>query len=153
YIGMDHFALPDDELVRAQEAGGLQRNFMGYTTHANCDLVGLGMSAISHIGDSFSQNFRELKAWEASIDAGRLPVWRGLALTPDDQVRAAVIARLMCQGVIDIEAIEREFAIDFASYFREALEALEPHAADALVVVDTARITVTPAGQLLLRSL
>jgi len=153
YIGMDHFALPDDELVRAQEAGALQRNFMGYTTHANCDLIGLGMSAISHIGDSFSQNFREHKAWEAAVEAARLPVWRGLALTPDDQVRAAVIGRLMCQGVIEIDAIEREFAIDFASYFREALEALLPHAADGLVAVDTTRITVTSAGQLLLRSL
>ncbi|PKL99956.1 MAG: oxygen-independent coproporphyrinogen III oxidase, partial [Gammaproteobacteria bacterium HGW-Gammaproteobacteria-7] len=80
YIGMDHFALPDDDLSLAQERGGLHRNFMGYTTHADSDLIGLGVSAISHIGDSFSQNFRDLPSWEAAIDAGRLPVWRGLNL-------------------------------------------------------------------------
>jgi oxygen-independent coproporphyrinogen-3 oxidase len=153
YIGMDHFALPDDELVRAQEAGELQRNFMGYTTHANCDLVGLGVSAISHVGDSFSQNFRELKAWEAAIDGSRLPLWRGMALSADDRVRAAVISQLMCQGFIGIDTIERDFGIDFATYFREALARLERHAADGLVSIGTSRITVTPAGQLLLRSL
>ena len=79
YIGMDHFALPDDDLARAQEQGTLQRNFMGYTTHADCDLVGFGMSAISHIGDSFSQNARDLPGWQRAIDGGHLPVWRGLA--------------------------------------------------------------------------
>jgi oxygen-independent coproporphyrinogen-3 oxidase len=153
YIGMDHFALPDDDLVRVQETGGLQRNFMGYTTHANCDLVGLGVSAISHVGDSFSQNFRELRAWEAAIDSGRLPLWRGIALTADDRVRAKVISQLMCQGYIEIDTIERDFGIDFASYFREALARLEVHAADGLVQLEHSRIVVTSSGQLLLRSL
>jgi oxygen-independent coproporphyrinogen III oxidase len=153
YIGMDHFALPDDELVHAQEAGRLQRNFMGYTTHAGCDLIGLGVSAISHVGDSFSQNFRELKKWEAALAAGRLPVWRGLALSEDDRVRAAVIGQLMCQGVIDIASIETSFGIDFAAYFGEALARLASHAADGLVAVDDRRITVTSAGRLLLRSI
>jgi oxygen-independent coproporphyrinogen-3 oxidase len=153
YVGMDHFALPDDDLVRAQEAGGLQRNFMGYTTHADCDLVGLGVSAISHVGDSFSQNFRELKAWEAAIDSGRLPLWRGIALTADDRVRAKVISQLMCQGHIEVDTIERDFGIDFATYFQEALARLEAHAADGLVSVGTSRITATPSGQLLLRSI
>ncbi len=117
YIGMDHFALPDDELVYAQEAGGLQRNFMGYTTHAGCDLIGVGVSAISHVGESFSQNFRELKLWEAAVKAGHLPVWRGLALCADDRVRGAVIGQLMCQGTIDIAAIEAAYGIDFCRIF------------------------------------
>ena len=153
YIGMDHFALPDDELVQAQEAGSLQRNFMGYTTHAGCDLVGLGVSAISHVGESFSQNFRELKKWEAALDVGQVPVWRGLALSDDDRVRAAVIAQLMCQGVIDIGAIEARYGIDFATYFGAALAQLKQHVADGLVGIDAGRITVTPAGRLLLRSI
>jgi len=153
YIGMDHFALPDDELVHAQEAGGLQRNFMGYTTHAGCDLIGLGVSAISHVGESFSQNFRELKKWEARLAAARLPVWRGLALSDDDRVRAAVIGQLMCQGVIDTGAIEARYGIDFAGYFGEALARLKPHMADGLVRVVDGRITVTSEGRLLLRSI
>jgi oxygen-independent coproporphyrinogen III oxidase len=153
YIGMDHFALPDDELVHAQEAGALQRNFMGYTTHAGCDLVGLGVSAISHVGDSFSQNFRELKKWETALAAGHLPLWRGLALSADDRVRAAVIAQLMCQGVIDTGAIEADFGIDFAAYFKKPLARLQAYAADGLIVVGNGRITVTGMGRLLLRSI
>ena len=153
YIGMDHFALPDDELVRAQETGCLQRNFMGYTTHAGCDLLGLGVSAISHIGESFSQNFRELKNWEAALASGALPVWRGLALSADDQVRAEVIAQLMCHGVIDIGAIEERFGIDFAVYFGEALARLESHVTDGLAYIADGRITVTSTGRLLLRSI
>ena len=100
YIGMDHFALPDDDLARAQEAGSLQRNFMGYTTHADCDLVGFGMSAISHIGDSFSQNARDLPGWQRAIDCEHLPVWRGRHLDFDDVLRGEVIQQLMCQGSI-----------------------------------------------------
>jgi oxygen-independent coproporphyrinogen III oxidase len=153
YIGMDHFALPDDELVSAQEAGTLQRNFMGYTTHADCDLLGLGVSAISHIGASFSQNFRDLKSWEAALAAGRLPVWRGLALSADDRVRGAVISQLMCQGAIDIGAIEECCDIDFAGYFAEALARLAPHVADGLVCLADGCVTVTPAGRMLLRSI
>jgi oxygen-independent coproporphyrinogen III oxidase len=152
YIGMDHFALPEDELVRVQEAGALQRNFMGYTTHADCDLLGLGVSAISHVGDSFSQNYRELKSWEGAVDAGRLPVWRGLALSADDRLRAAVIGALMCQGQIDVGAIERSYGIDFAGYFAASLARLQPQVADGLVVIERERITATPAGRLLLRA-
>ena len=153
YIGMDHFALPDDELVQAQEAGALQRNFMGYTTHGGCDLIGLGVSAISHIDGSFSQNFRELKKWEAALAAGQLPLWRGLALSADDRVRAAVIAQLMCQGTIDVRAIEADFGIDFAAYFHEPLARLQAHVADGLIVIEDGRITVTGMGRLLLRSI
>ena len=153
YIGMDHFALPNDELVRAQEAGELQRNFMGYTTHARCDLIGVGASAISHVGDSFSQNLRELRAWKAAIDGRRLPVWRGRALTPDDRVRGAVIGQLMCQGAIDTGAIERRHGIDFASYFDDEIRKLQPLAADGLVRFSAGRIAATAAGRLLLRNI
>jgi oxygen-independent coproporphyrinogen III oxidase len=153
YIGMDHFALPDDELVQAQERGGLQRNFMGYTTHADCDLIGVGASAISHIADSYSQNFRELKAWKAALEESRLPVWRGLALTFDDRVRGAVIGQLMCQGVIDTAAIQHHYGIDFAAYFGDSIGQLQALTADGLVRVTHGQIAATAAGRLLLRNI
>jgi len=151
HIGMDHFSLPDDELARAQQLGGLHRNFMGYTTHADCDLVGFGVSAISHIGDSFSQNPRDLPAWESAIDQGLLPVWRGLALSFDDRVRADVIQQLMCHASIDFDAVECRYDIDFAGYFAESLARLEPLIADGLVESNEHRIIATPRGRLLLR--
>jgi oxygen-independent coproporphyrinogen-3 oxidase len=151
HIGMDHFALPEDDLAMAQEAGSLHRNFMGYTTHADCDLIGLGVSAISHIGDSFSQNPRELPAWESAIDAGRLPVWRGLELSFDDQVRADVIQQLMCNGVIDFDAIEARHDIDFEEYFADAMPRLSPLIQEGLAAVEGRRIIATPRGRLLLR--
>jgi oxygen-independent coproporphyrinogen-3 oxidase len=149
---MDHFALPEDELSKAQDAGTLHRNFMGYTTHADCDLLGLGMSAISHIGRSFSQNARDLHEWEAAIDADRLPLWRGLELSSDDVIRADVIQQLMCLGEIDIGAVERRHTIDFLSYFGEALQRLRPLIVDGLVNVVGNFIFVTPRGRLLLRA-
>jgi oxygen-independent coproporphyrinogen-3 oxidase len=151
YIGMDHFALPEDELSRAQEAGGLHRNFMGYTTHAESDLVGFGVSAISHVGDSFSQNPRDLPGWEAAVDAGRLPVWRGLRLDADDLLRADLIQQLMCQGELDIALFEERFGLDFAQYFAEDLRRLQPLVADGLVTVDATRLAATDRGRLLLR--
>jgi oxygen-independent coproporphyrinogen-3 oxidase len=153
YIGMDHFALPDDELALAQARGGLHRNFMGYTTHADSDLVGLGVSAISHIGDSFSQNPRDLPSWQAALDDGRLPVFRGMRLGEDDQLRADVIQSLMCQGEIPVAALERRYAIDFAEYFSNALDRLAPLAEDGLVRVEEQRIAVTARGRLLLRNI
>jgi oxygen-independent coproporphyrinogen-3 oxidase len=151
YIGMDHFALPDDDLSQAQTNGGLHRNFMGYTTHADSDLIGLGVSAISHIGDTYSQNPRDLPSWERAIDSGRLPVWRGMQLDADDIVRADAIQQLMCNGAIDIAAMERRFDIGFADYFSVALDRLAPLAADGLVEVDTTAIRSTSRGRLLLR--
>jgi oxygen-independent coproporphyrinogen-3 oxidase len=151
YIGMDHFALPDDDLAVAQVHGTLQRNFMGYTTYANCDLLGLGMSAISHIGESFSQNARDLPGWQRAIDSGQLPVWRGLELHFDDALRGEVIQQLMCQGHIDMPQIEARFAIDFPSYFASALAQLRPLAADGLVTLTSRSITATARGRLLLR--
>ncbi len=107
YIGMDHFALPNDELVRAKRQRSLQRNFQGYSTHADQDLIGLGVSSIGKVGDSYSQNFKSLPDYYAAIDAGHLPVQRGILLTQDDQIRRAVIQELMCHELIDCAAIGR----------------------------------------------
>ncbi len=153
YIGMDHFALPDDDLAQAQARGGLHRNFMGYTTHADSDLIGLGVSAISHIGDSFSQNPRDLPSWQIAIDEGRLPVFRGMRLSEDDHLRADLIQQLMCQGEIPICALERRYAIDFHDYFADALVQLQPLVADGLVRVEPTHITATTQGRLLLRNI
>lgn len=151
YIGMDHFARPEEDLARAQAAGGLHRNFMGYTTHAGCELIGLGMSAISHFGDSFSQSHRDLSAWETAIDVGRLPVWRGLALTTDDRVRADVIQSLMCDGAVEFARIESRHDIAFESYFAEALERCVPLVADGLVALANRQLRATSRGRFLLR--
>jgi oxygen-independent coproporphyrinogen III oxidase len=151
YIGMDHFAVPEDDLSRAQTAGTLHRNFMGYTTHADCDLIGLGVSAISHVGNSFSQNARDLKDWKNAIEQNRLAVSRGLEMSRDDRIRAAVIQQMMCLGHIDIGAIERRFEIDFLTYFSAALHRLHPLATDGLVCVTGSFITATARGRLLMR--
>ena len=151
YIGMDHFALPEDDLSMAQQNGSLQRNFMGYTTHAETDLIGLGVSSISHIGDSFSQNHRDLPSYEAALDAGRLPIWRGITLDADDVLRADLIGQLMCQGEIAITALEERHSIDFAVYFGDALNQLQPLIADGLVEVDAQFIRATSRGRMLLR--
>ncbi|QNP40432.1 oxygen-independent coproporphyrinogen III oxidase [Lysobacter solisilvae (ex Woo and Kim 2020)] len=153
YIGMDHFALPDDDLAIAQARGGLHRNFMGYTTHADSDLVGLGVSAISHIGDSFSQNPRDLPSWQLALDEGRLPVFRGMRLDEDDQLRADLIQALMCQGEVPIRALERRYAITFDQYFAEALVRLQPLVQDGLVRLERECIRVTSRGRLLLRNI
>lgn len=155
HIGMDHFALPDDELARARHSGSLHRNFMGYTTHADTDLVGLGVSAISHIGSSFSQNPRDLPTWEARLQHANdaLPVWRGLELDADDLVRADVIGRLMCVGEVNIAEIERDHGIVFDNYFADSLARLMPLMADGLVTIDFDSIRATARGQLMLRHL
>src|SRR5436190_6094431 len=132
YIGMDHFALPDDELALAQSHGTLHRNFMGYTTHANTDLVGLGVSAISHVGSSFSQNPRDLAGWSAAIEAGRLPVCRGVRLSADDELRADLIQHLMCHGEIPVASLEDRHDIVFAEYFADACDRLAPLVEDGL---------------------
>ena len=151
YIGMDHFALPEDDLAAAQIAGGLHRNFMGYTTHADCDLVGIGVSAISHIGNSFSQNPRDLTGWETALAAGRLPVWRGLELGSDDVLRADIIQQLMCLGEIDVSAIESRYDISFRNYFEEIWPQLTQLAAEDVLTLEHNRIIATARGRYLLR--
>lgn len=153
YVGMDHFALPYDDLAIAQARGDLHRNFMGYTTHADTDLVGLGVSAISRIGDCYSQSPRDLPSWQAAIDDGRLPVFRGMRLSADDQLRADLIQRLMCQGEVPIATLEWRYGIDFGEYFADSLEKLRPLAADGLVLIEPGRIKATPKGRLLLRNI
>ncbi|MBS0462240.1 MAG: oxygen-independent coproporphyrinogen III oxidase [Proteobacteria bacterium] len=151
YIGMDHFALPGDDLALAQERGDLHRNFMGYTTHAESDLIGFGVSAISHVGDTYSQNPRDLPSWDAAIDSGRIPTWRGVRMDADDRLRAEVISQLMCAGRIDVSAIEARHGVDFAAYFAAELERLAALSADGLVEVSAAAIRATSRGRLLLR--
>ena len=151
YIGMDHFARPGDDLAVAQDAGTLQRNFQGYSTHGNCDLIGLGMSSISHIGSTFSQNARDLPTYYAALDSGRLPVVRGLTLDGDDIIRADAIQQLMCHGVLDIPAFEARHRLDFAEYFADELDPLAALERDGLIEVGADRLRVTARGRYLLR--
>jgi oxygen-independent coproporphyrinogen-3 oxidase len=151
YIGMDHFAKADDELAKAQRAGQLQRNFQGYSTHGDCDIVGLGVSAIGRIGDSYSQNARDLTGYYAALDAGRLPVARGLRLSEDDVIRRAAIGELMCHGTLDTAAFGARHRLDFDVYFADAIERLRQLEADGLVTMMSQRITATSRGRLLLR--
>ena len=151
YIGMDHFALPSDPLARALDAGTLRRNFQGYSTHGQCDLVGLGMSAISHVGGCYAQNARDLAGYYQRIADGRLAVVRGLALDADDLLRASVIQSVMCRNRLDFTAVEYRFGIDFAEYFSAELARLQALAADGLIELDDDGLTVTPRGRLLLR--
>jgi oxygen-independent coproporphyrinogen-3 oxidase len=151
HIGLDHFALPEDDLSNALESQTLHRNFMGYTTHSDCDLLGLGVSAISHIGDSFSQNHRNLADWEAAVDKGHFPLWRGIDLNEDDVIRADVIQQIMCRGEFDRRRIEDRYDIVFDEYFSDALIALGALRTDGLVEFDGSRIAATSRGRLLLR--
>ncbi len=153
YIGMDHFALPEEDLSRAQRARQLHRNFMGYTTHADTDLLGLGVSAISNVGASYSQNPRDLPSWEAAVDAGHMPVWRGLQLDPDDVLRAEIIQQLMCHGEADVAAVCAVRGEHFDTYFADALPRLAALQADGLAEVIEGRVRVTEQGRPLLRLL
>jgi oxygen-independent coproporphyrinogen-3 oxidase len=151
YIGVDHFALPTDDLARAQDAGTLQRNFQGYSTCGDCNLLGLGMSSISHIGDTFSQNARDAIGYFAALDAGRTPTTRGLVLSEDDRIRADAIQRLMCHGALDVHAFEHRHRIDFQRYFAAEVRRLRELETDELVQVTPSHIAVTPRGRYLLR--
>jgi oxygen-independent coproporphyrinogen-3 oxidase len=152
YIGMDHFAKPDDELAVAQRQGRLHRNFQGYSTQANCDMLGFGISAIGRIGPTYYQNVKGLDEYYAALDDGRLPVWRGVELTQDDLVRRAVIQALSCHFRVSIESIEISYLVDFRSYFAEEMRELEALAEDGLVELQPDWIVVTPKGRLLVRA-
>jgi oxygen-independent coproporphyrinogen-3 oxidase len=153
YIGMDHFALPDDELAMAQEDGTLQRNFQGYTTHGHCDLIGLGVSAISQVGDLYSQNSSDLANYQQSLGNGQLATQRGLLCNDDDRIRRAVIQALICQFQLSFRDIEERFAIDFRNYFSAIWPQLQQLARDGLIDLTEQGIDVRPAGRLLVRSL
>ena len=151
YIGMDHFALPDDELVIARKNGTLQRNFQGYSTHAQCDLIGLGNTAIGMVADSYSQSVKELSQYYARIDQGLLPVHRGYRLSEDDKIRRQVIVALMCHGHLDFAKIGAEHGIVFSDYFKESLAKLAEPIADGLVEVTEHGLTLLAQGQLMMR--
>ncbi len=153
YIGMDHFARADDELTRAWREHTLQRNFQGYSTHRECDIVGLGVSAIGRIGDSYSQNARDLPGYYGALDAGRLPIARGLLLDADDLARRELIGALMCHGEVDKRAFGGRHRLDFDEYFAAGLARLEALADDGLVERQPERIRVTGNGRLLLRNI
>ena len=153
FIGMDHVALPEDELAVAQREGVLHRNFQGYTTQGECDLVGFGVSAISMVGDSYAQNQKELKKYYAQVNDLRHALWKGVALDNDDLLRREVIKQLICNFKLDKTMIESEFAVDFNRYFKEDLELLQTFINDDLVEVDDKEIRVTLRGRLLIRNI
>ncbi|WP_461536426.1 oxygen-independent coproporphyrinogen III oxidase [Spongorhabdus nitratireducens] len=153
YIGMDHFALPDDELAMAQENGTLHRNFQGYTTHSHCDLIGLGVSSIGKVDGCYVQNPVRMEPYMEAIDGDRLAYYRGLQMTDDDHLRQQVINELICHFKLDISGIESSFLIDFYAYFADTIPALEQMQADGLLTFSNNKISVLPAGRLLIRNI
>ena len=152
YIGMDHFALPDDELAIAQEESTLQRNFQGYTTHGHCDLIGLGVSAISQIGELYCQNTNDLTQYQHTLGSAQLATSRGLLCNQDDRIRCEVIQQIICNLQLPFAYVEQRFNIDFRGYFAPLWPSLEQMAADGLIALDNQQLTVLPAGRLLVRS-
>nr|WP_285886292.1 oxygen-independent coproporphyrinogen III oxidase [Hydrogenophaga intermedia] len=153
YVGMDHFALPDDALAVAKRQGRLHRNFQGYSTQPDCDLIALGVSAIGRIGATYSQNAKTLEEYVDLLDQGRLPIVRGLALTRDDLLRRAVIMALMCQGELLFESIDQGHLIDSRRYFARELERLGDFVQEGLVTVDESGVQVTDRGWYLIRAI
>ena len=152
YIGMDHFARPTDELAVAQAQGTLHRNFQGYSTHADCDLIGMGVTAIGRVCDNYSQNVRNLEDYYEKVDAGLLPLERGVELEPDDLLRREIIVQLMCHFVLDIEMLEQKWSFNFASHFKEEIAELENLQKDGLLTLDQATLHILPAGRMLVRN-
>ncbi len=153
YIGMDHFAKPTDELARAQASGSLYRNFQGYSTHADCDLVAMGLSAIGMVGGNFYQNAKEMPDYDASLDAGKLPVQKGLVPDAEDRLRRAVIMQLICQFRLEYATFEARHAVDFRQHFAPELAQLRAMEADGLTSSTPDGLVVTPAGRLLIRNI
>jgi len=153
FIGMDHFALPDDELAVAQRNGVLHRNFQGYTTQGECDLIGFGVSSISMVGDSYAQNQKELKKYYAQVDDMRHALWKGVSLDQDDLIRREVIKQLICNFKLDTRTIEQAFNLKFDQYFKEDLQLLKTFIDDELVEYDNQQIQVTLRGRLLIRNI
>ncbi len=153
YVGMDHFALPSDALAVAKRQGRLHRNFQGYSTQPDCDLIALGVSAIGRIGATYSQNAKTLEEYYDALDQGRLPIVRGLALNRDDLLRRSVIMAIMCQGHVEFESVGLAHLVDFRTYFARELERLQEMADLGLVRVSDTAIEVTPAGWYLVRAI
>lgn len=153
YIGMDHFAKPQDELAVAQRQGKLHRNFQGYSTHSDCDLVALGLSAIGKIGPTYSQNYRELEDYYAALDRDVLPIMRGMELNDDDLVRRAIIQALMCHFVLAKESLNKAYRIDFDDYFAIEMKELREYEREGLLEISPQSVKVTPKGRMLIRNI
>jgi len=153
YIGMDHFARPDDELAVAQREGTLYRNFQGYSTHSDCDLVAMGVTSIGMVSNTYSQNMRGLEEYYQRIDQGQLAVFRGIALCTDDLIRRDVITRLICNFRLSYTEVEETWKIDFSDYFSGDLEKLDEMEADGLLTRDKREVRVLPRGRLLIRNI
>ncbi|MBL8393709.1 MAG: oxygen-independent coproporphyrinogen III oxidase [Candidatus Accumulibacter sp.] len=153
FIGMDHFAKPDDELAIAQRQGRLHRNFQGYSTHSDCDLMAFGISSISKVGPTYCQNVKTLDEYYDLLDSATLPVYRGIELNADDLLRRSIIQSLMCHFELSIESIEIAHLIDFRKYFATELEELGEMVDAGLVRVDDKWITVLPRGRMLVRAI
>ena len=153
YIGMDHFAKPENELALAQQNGTLYRNFQGYSTHAGLELFALGMTGIGMLSTLYVQNYKTLREYYAALDERRLPILRGVALTADDCLRREGITELMCNLTLKKAAIAAKYALDFDAYFADTLEQLEPLQQDGLIDLGAEKLTVTPAGRLLIRNI
>jgi len=153
YIGMDHFAKPTDELAIAQKERKLYRNFQGYSTNSDCDLVALGITSIGKVADSYSQNIKTIKEYTEVIESDHLPVFRGIALTEDDILRREVINQLICHFELNFKEIENNFKIDFSDYFATELKQLKEMQMDSLLELTTDRILVLPEGKLLIRNI
>ena len=152
YIGMDHFALPDDSLAVAKRQGRLHRNFQGYSTQPDCDMIGLGVSSIGKVGPTYSQNAKTLEEYYDFLDQGRFPIVKGLALSKDDLLRRSVIMALMCQGRLSFESIELAYLINFKEYFAREMEILKGQVEEGLVELDDSGIQVTSKGWFFVRA-
>uniref|UniRef100_UPI0025D0D8F7 oxygen-independent coproporphyrinogen III oxidase n=1 Tax=Rhodoferax sp. TaxID=50421 RepID=UPI0025D0D8F7 len=152
YIGMDHFALPDDSLAIAKRQGRLHRNFQGYSTQPDCDMIGFGVSSIGRVGATYSQNAKTLEEYYDFLDQGHFPIVKGLALSKDDLLRRSVIMALMCQGRLSFESIELAYLINFSEYFAKELEILNGQVAEGLVELDDGGIQVTSKGWFFVRA-
>ncbi len=152
YVGMDHFALPTDPLAIAKQQGRLHRNFQGYSTQPDCDLIALGVSSIGRVGSTYSQNAKTMEEYCDYLDQGRFPVVRGLSLTADDLLRRAVIMAVMCQGLVVFKSIEAAYAIEFRSYFAAEMVTLEKLAEQGLVRLNESNIEVTATGWFFVRA-
>ncbi|HEW9974524.1 oxygen-independent coproporphyrinogen III oxidase [Shewanella algae] len=153
YIGMDHFAKPDDELAKLQREGRLHRNFQGYTTQEECDLLGLGVSSISQIGDCYAQNQKDIRPYYEAIDEQGHALWKGCKLNRDDEIRRAVIKQLICHFELDMVKMEQQLGIQFEEYFAEDLKLLQTFIDDKLVNIENRQISISPTGRLLIRNI
>lgn len=153
YIGMDHFAKPDDELAKLQREGKLHRNFQGYTTQEECDLLGLGVSSISQIGDCYAQNQKDIRPYYEAIDKDGHALWKGCSLNRDDEIRRVVIKQLICHFDLDMAKIDEKLGIKFEEYFAEDLKLLQTFIDDKLVEIADRKISISPTGRLLIRNI